>query len=93
MVANLRSDHLLHADFSGNLCMETAVRMQVNGFARCGLNVKEFLICSWSSSETSPLRRAVILRTKHQPLHLFEDVAAHASPEVQEGVRNLGPPK
>jgi hypothetical protein len=91
--ANLAAGLVLAGEYSGELCAETAIRMQVMGMASNGLTIPLDRIISYSACEINHMCRRLILQSRHPPLHLFSSVLNFVKPSDGEELFKRGPPK
>ena len=91
--ANIAAGLVLAGEYSGELCAETAIRMQVMGMASNGLTIPLDRIISYSACEINLMCRRLILQSRHPPLHLFPSVLNFVKPSDGEELFKRGPPK
>ena len=77
--ANLAAGLVLGSGYSGELCAETAIRMQCKGMLSHGVNVPLNFIFSYSACDVAPECRRLLLQSRHPPLHCFPDVLGYVS--------------
>lgn len=89
--ALLQQGVMLHSDFSGQLCAEAGLRMQLRGMISHGANLKESSLCSWAACESNRTCQDIIRKSPCKPMHLFRDVLHHLPTEHAEELKKLRP--
>ena len=84
---------LLATDFSGRMCAEAAMRMQLSGMRQAGAKIDERSLISYSASELSTSCRPSIMNSKHKPHHLFEHVSTFLPAEAAQDLVKFRPPR
>ena len=84
---------LLATDFSGRMCAEAAMRMQLSGMRQAGAKIDERSLISYSACELSTSCRPSIMNSKHKPHHLFEHVSTFLPAEAAQDLVKFRPPR
>ena len=89
----LKCGLILHSDYSGQMCAETGVRMQVQGMIQSGACVQEDHVISWSTCDFQKLCQRVMLNASHKPRHLFGNILDQIPEHDAEHLKSLRPPR
>ena len=83
---------ILNSNFSGRLCAEAGVRMQVKGMRLAGAQVAERSVVAYSTNEKNTECRKLIGASLHRPCHCFKEVSAHLPNLAWEEIKKMRPP-
>ena len=82
---------MLHSNFSGQLCAETGVMMQMRGMRLAGAKVQEQSVVPFSAVERNRQCQELILQAHRGPVHLFDDVLRHFPPAEAQRLKDMRP--
>ena len=82
---------MLHSDFSGQLCAETGVMMQMRGMRLAGAKVQEQSVVPFSAVERNRQCQELILQAHRGPVHLFDDVLRHLPLDDAQRLKDMRP--
>lgn len=82
---------MLHSNFSGQLCAETGVMMQMRGMRLAGAKVQEQSVVPFSAVERNRQCQELILQAHRGPVHLFDDVLRHLPPAEAQRLKDMRP--
>ena len=89
---NLQSGLVLHTDYTGQMCAETAVKMTVKAMRITGsLRLHDDNVIIHAGCDCSPLCQS-LMKSMECDQHIFEDVAVHVDAEARSQLERLRPP-
>ena len=82
----------MSSQFSGRLCAESGMKMQLCGMRQAGAKVHECSVISYAANEKNKECKKMISSYLHRPLHLFSTVSAHVRADKRQEVEAMRPP-
>eukprot|EP00959_Pyramimonas_sp_CCMP1952_P464826 9487267-Pyramimonas_sp.AAC.1 len=92
---NLKGGLILESDFTGQMCAETGIRMQIRGMKIVGAKVSEDMFKSWSTCDSGQVCQKVIgmsFLAHNGPCHLFGQINDHLPAHAEDELQRRRPP-
>ena len=84
---------VLHTDYSGQMCAETALRMQLRSMGKHGaVRIDERSLTSYRACDNSKLCQSIMASASHPPLHLFASMLDQIPRRHADALASMRPP-